>query len=452
MRRNRFRVVLTLAAVAILALAAGSAVAATMSVNLGVPPTVDGADIASLSGLVDIGGNQGHAWNNRPSQGQTFTTGGAAGGYTLDAYSLRVRVDQGSTISSNWEIRVGEVDGGGVFNTIATENAAGVTIPNSTSGNNYPSYITFGLDTPLTLSPNTLYGIDLDPNGGGFISLSDNTNPYAGGAAMSSDAAYPASPPNPLTVHSGADRHFHVNLEEIGGGGGGELAGELGILDLDANGGNNPATGEPWAAGDQYRFAFLSSTGTQSTSNDINTYNAFLQGLADASSLDLSGATWKVLGSTDAVDARDNTETNPGEDGTGVAIFLLDGSTIVANNNGDLWDGNIDNPLNLFEDGVTSGQGDVLTGTNTNGTKRSRHLGGSDLPDYKVTIGRAHVANGQWMVVYNTSPTNSRPIYGLSDPLTVTAGGAAVPEPSTFVLAALGLLGLAWYGRRRRRS
>ncbi len=32
-----------------------------------------------------------------------------------------------------------------------------------------------------------------------------------------------------------------------------------------------------------------------------------------------------------------------------------------------------------------------------------------------------------------------------------SVGGAAVPEPSTFVLAALGLLGLGWYGRRRRR-
>ena len=189
--------------------------AATMSVTLGVPPVIDGADIASLGGTVDIGGNQGHAWSNRPRQGQTFTTGSNALGYTLDAYSVRVRVDQGSTLSPNWEIRVGEIIAG-VFTPIATENAAGVAIPNSTVGNGFPSYLTFDLTTPLNLMPNTQYGIDLYPSGGGFISLNDNGNPYAGGSAISSgspgSAAFAPSPPNAVTVHANADRAFHVNL------------------------------------------------------------------------------------------------------------------------------------------------------------------------------------------------------------------------------------------------
>ena len=38
------------------------------------------------------------------------------------------------------------------------------------------------------------------------------------------------------------------------------LACELGVLNLvEANGGINPATGNPWAAGDTYRLAFVSS-------------------------------------------------------------------------------------------------------------------------------------------------------------------------------------------------
>ena len=97
-------------------------------------------------------------------------------------------------------------------------------------------------------------------------------------------------------------------------------SGQLGILDLSANGGINPATGAPWATGDTYRFAFITSASTTAESSDITTYNTWVQGLADASSLNIGtaqGVTWNVIGSTDTVDARDNTSTNPEEDGTG---------------------------------------------------------------------------------------------------------------------------------------
>jgi len=40
------------------------------------------------------------------------------------------------------------------------------------------------------------------------------------------------------------------------------LTSQLGILDLTANGGINPATGFAWEAGDTYRFIFATSTGT----------------------------------------------------------------------------------------------------------------------------------------------------------------------------------------------
>jgi len=228
------------------------------------------------------------------------------------------------------------------------------------------------------------------------------------------------------------------------------LVGQLGVLDVaNANGGINPVTSNPWAAGDQYRLAFLSSTQTQATSNDITTYNTFLQGVAAAAGL--GDGTWNVLGSTGDVDARDNTSTNPGVDGTGEAIFLVDGVTKIADNYAKLWDGSLDNPLTLNEDGVTHGSGDVFTGTNGDGTKRDRHLGGSDPPDYKVTIGRSHVAS-QWMVIYNSPPTRELPIYALSDPLTVTeaAPEGEVPEPATMLAVFAGLAGLGGYIKKRR--
>lgn len=68
---------------------------------------------------------------------------------------------------------------------------------------------------------------------------------------------------------------------------GGQLKCEIGLLDLAANGGINPATGSPWQAGDQYRFVFVSSATRDATSTNIADYNAFVQDLANAATLNL---------------------------------------------------------------------------------------------------------------------------------------------------------------------
>ena len=64
--------------------------------------------------------------------------------------------------------------------------------------------------------------------------------------------------------------------------------------------GINPATGVAWANGDIYRLAFFTSASTDALSADIATYNAWVQGLADASTAyDIGaddGVTWKVIG------------------------------------------------------------------------------------------------------------------------------------------------------------
>lgn len=190
--------------------------AATMSVNLGVAPTVDGADIAMLTGLDDIGGNEGHAWSNRPRQGQAFVTGSNPLGYNLNSYTVRVRVDQASTTSPNWEVRVNDISFPGLSpTTIATENAAGVAIPQSQVGNNYPSYVTISFDSPVFLAPNTLYGVDVYPNGGGFISLGDAAGDQTFGAAYSAESPGSAAvPADPLTARAG-NRHFHADIDAI---------------------------------------------------------------------------------------------------------------------------------------------------------------------------------------------------------------------------------------------
>jgi hypothetical protein len=198
--------------------------------------------------------------------------------------------------------------------------------------------------------------------------------------------------------------------------------GELRILKPWANGGINPATGLEWAVGDQYRLAFVSSAGTQATSSVINTYNDFVQGLADAAGH--GAGTWKVIGSTAAVDARDNTGTNPGADGAGVAIFLMDGGTKIADDNNDLWNNDIDAPLILDENGELRSTR-IFGGSDTDGTGRGtgdpgeRVLGGSSETSPKVTTGESFDAGAHWMVQYNADATTSFSVYALSDPLTI---------------------------------
>ena len=187
-----------------------SANAATMSVS-GSAPTVDGADISQLLGTTDQGGNDGHVWSNRPIQGQTFTTGSNAGGYNLNAVTMRTRVDQNSTTSA-WTVRVGAI-GGTNFSVLTSEAATGVAIPNGNPG----AWATWTFDAPVMLDANTLYAFDVDSAGGGFISMNsaDNVGPYADGTAYRSGSG--GNPANPITTLN-FDRAFHVDIEAKGGG------------------------------------------------------------------------------------------------------------------------------------------------------------------------------------------------------------------------------------------
>jgi len=62
---------------------------------------------------------------------------------------------------------------------------------------------------------------------------------------------------------------------------------------------------------------------------------------------------------------------------------------------------------------------------------------------------RVHVDDPSHYIVTIVDPTGAQ--YATLQGLQIVQVAQAVPEPSTFALAALGLLGLGWYGRRRRR-
>ncbi len=222
-----------------------------------------------------------------------------------------------------------------------------------------------------------------------------------------------------------------------------DLTNELGILDLTANGGINPATGVAWALGDTYRFVFLSSTGTQATNTSINYYNTFVQDLANASALNIGvdeGVTWKAIASTATVDARDNTSTHVGVDGTGESIWLLDGETLVASNNVALYSTTIKHPNGTTWFSETAGApldvgyyGHVWTGSTGAGTVYTAD--GLGAIDGTSTYGQWRANNNadHWISRGPNIPqAEVKPLYGLSEPLHVV-GGATPATPGTLI-------------------
>ena len=240
-----------------------------------------------------------------------------------------------------------------------------------------------------------------------------------------------------------------------------DLAGELGVFDVvNANGGINPATGVAWAAGDTYRLIFVTSADTACVSTDIGTYNAFVQGLADAAGL--GSVTWKVVGSTATVAAKDNTNTNPDEDGVGEPILRMDGTFVIANSYADLWDGINSSHvaganflgIHLDENGVERLGERVRTGSGANGTAPGdgRVFGGSGENPPRVQTGRNYAPNfygglgsGAWMQDWSEEAASPGPVYALSEPLMLVPGAAA-PQITSFTSIGGGVWELSLLG------
>lgn len=269
---------------------------------------------------------------------------------------------------------------------------------------------------------------------------------------------------------------------------------QFGILDLNANGGINPNTGNPWQAGDQYRLAFYTDGKLNASSADPAVYNAFVTAQANLSNLGdgsiKTSTGWVAMVYTTTTSVKSNTGTGDltggsGIGGAGVPIFAMDGKTAIARNNADIWDG-WSNPfasnstirlvsgssnLNSSGQSVTASQsvyyspfldqyglGDtadvhgetVWTGFTSGGNA----VAGQEVGSVSGVGGS--VGNTNWgssnanntTRVFNrgnqSNTTNSNSFYALSPLLTIVE---AVPEPSTALLSGIGCLAIL---RRRR--
>jgi hypothetical protein len=171
-------------------------------------PALGPDDIANLTGAnnelnnVSDGDNDAtYIADDRPIQGQTFTTGTNAAGYQLRSVTLRqVEHDTYALVQDlKYTIRITQ-PADKTLEVIATETAE---VAASVEGN-FPSigeggdmgrgsgrFITFTLAKPVTLKPNTSYGFDIGGGNTRHFWQTDGTvqNAYAGGEAYSSGTA-----------------------------------------------------------------------------------------------------------------------------------------------------------------------------------------------------------------------------------------------------------------------
>ena len=209
--QNRIKTVLTLAAVAMatLVLAATSASAATMS-NSATAPAVDGFDIASYgtpTGQDKWWPEEAGAFGNPgKTVGQTFTTGSED--VMLNALTFQIRDVTEPT--KTYTIRVGSVSGS-TFTEIASESA---TQSFATAADDY---WTWTLDSPVLLSANTVYGVDVGLNAStsewttGIPYVYYTADVYAGGTRFRSGTAGNGVGDTSMSQVSG-DRVFHIDM------------------------------------------------------------------------------------------------------------------------------------------------------------------------------------------------------------------------------------------------
>ena len=198
------------------------------------------------------------------------------------------------------------------------------------------------------------------------------------------------------------------------------------------------------AGGASYRILFVTRAGARPASSDITTYNTFVQGQADAATGDpFDGITFNVLGSTTAVDARDNTDTHPTDDGPGEQIFYYQGRR-VANNYADFYDGSWATSAARDQNGVRfNGLTDsVWTGSTVNdGTEliegtNSRALGCVPGAGCAVARGEPGVNDGHFGPATSSLIATDRSFYALSAVLTapfVDTGAVPAFDPAASI-------------------
>ena len=186
--------------------------------------------------------------------------------------------------------------------------------------------------------------------------------------------------------------------------------------------------------GDEFRLLFVSSTTRNAAPTGISTYNTWIQNQAAAGHTDIQdySDTFRVVGSTADVDARDNTQTTYTSSDKGVPIYWLNGNK-VADHYEDFYDGDWDEEANRKEeDGTASSDVTIRTGSDHDGTEKGSGSSSTALGKSPSTVGIPNSSTSGFGPLSSTATSiegTILPFYGLSGVFRVA------PPPPTVVPA-----------------
>ena len=193
-------------------------------------------------------------------------------------------------------------------------------------------------------------------------------------------------------------------------------------------------------ADDEFRLMFLTPSGHQPYSTDIEYYNNIVQAHAADGHADVRAyRSWfRVLGSTPDTDARDNTGTTYTETEKGVPIYWLGGNKL-ADDYEDLYDDTWDDELHpTTRDGTTTPPGRVWSGSEHDGTEAFETLDDSTVKSrafgsqgYRVRVGSLNSGLGGPLDINETlSDVSPAAYYSLSNVFKVVANNPATGVPT----------------------
>ena len=181
--------------------------------------------------------------------------------------------------------------------------------------------------------------------------------------------------------------------------------------------------------GDQFRLLFISSAHRNASPSEIATYNTWVQDLAANGHTDIQdySSSFRAVGSTEDMDARDNTGTTYTSSDKGVAIYWLGGNK-VADDYEDFYDEDWDEEASMKNESGTAETGvSAWTGSDHDGTEMlqgtpetSRALGNSN--NAWVRFGKTDSASHGPLSGATANRTGNKRIYGLSGVFEVVGG------------------------------